>query len=188
MFYFLIFLTQQLSSKDTVESIVDLLLLQPDLIYDNNRGLPLSPAVKVCIALGMYGGGHFQRIAGLCGGVSQYAARQALVDVTNSLLGHRNEFIFMPSIREMENTADKMWHRFHLPRFALAVDGVMLRFQDAPRNLPAGKHQQQYWCRKQFYAINTQVVGNDRYICDIDVRSVDIENLFDLFYLLFIHF
>ena len=110
------------------------------------------------------------------------------MDVTNSLLGHRNEFIFMPSIGEMENAADKMWHRFHLPRFALAVDGVMLRFQDAPRNLPAGKHQQQYWCRKQFYAINAQVVGNDRYICDIDVRSVDIEYLFDLFYLLFIHF
>ena len=145
-------------------------MLEPDLIYDTNRGVPLSPAVKVCIALGMYGGGHFQRIAGLCGGVSQYAARQALVDVTHSLLDHRSEYIFMPSTQEMEETADRMYQRFHLPRFSLAVDGVMLRFQDAPRKLPPGKHQQQFWCRKQSYSINGQVVANDRYICDIDIR------------------
>ena len=61
-------------------------MLEPELIHDSNRGSPLSPAVKVCIALGMYAAGHFQRIAGLCGGVSQFAARKALKEVTKALV------------------------------------------------------------------------------------------------------
>ena len=69
----------------------------------------------------MYGGGHFQRIAGLCGGVSQYAARQALKEVTDALLHYRSQYIFMPTKNEMHETAEKMLQRFKLPRFALFV-------------------------------------------------------------------
>ena len=147
--------------------IVD--LLEPDLVYDTNRGLPLSPELKVLIAMNHYGGGHFQRISGLCGGVSQYAARQALVQVTDSLISKTNLFIFMPTVDQMEDTSQQMFQRFHLPRFGMAVDGVQVRFQDAPRRLPPDKHAQLFWCRKQFYSLNVQIVGNDRYFCDIDV-------------------
>ena len=145
-------------------------MLGQSLIHQSNRGHPLSPVMKVCIALGMYGGGHFQRIAGLCGGVSQYAARQALKEVTEALLQYRNHYIFMPTNNEMQETAERMFEMFKLPRFALGVDGVMLKFEAAPRKLPENKHQQQFWCRKQFYAINAQVVADDRLIRDIDVR------------------
>ena len=81
-------------------------------------------------------GGHFQRIAGLCGGVSRFVARIALKEVTKALVRHRKEYIYMPTDMKMEETADRMWQKFHLPRFALGVDGVMLKFQEAPRNLP----------------------------------------------------
>ena len=145
-------------------------MLEPELLHDSNRGSPLSLADKVCIALGMYAGGHFQRIAGLCGGVLQFAARTALKEVTKALVCHRKEYIYMPTDMEMEETADRMWQKFHLPRFALGVDGVMLKFQEAPRNLPENKHQQQFWCRKQNYTINAQVVGDDRLIRDINIR------------------
>ena len=155
-------------SKNTITGIAQ--SLEQDLSSADNRGLPLSPEIKVFIALGMYGGGQFQRIAGLCGGVSQYAACKALMEVTDALLLHRNEYIYMPSHAEMEATAQRNLERFDLPRFALGVDGVMLRFQEAPRKLPDDKHQQQFWCRKQFYAINAQVVGDDKLIRDIDVR------------------
>ena len=155
-------------SKCMVSQIA--LMLGPSLIHQSNRGLPLSPVMKVCIALGMYGGGHFQRIAGLCGGVSQYAARQALKEVTEALLQYRKQYIFMPTINEMHETAEKMFQRFKLPRFALGVDGVMIKFETAPRKLPENKHPQQFWCRKQFYAINAQVVADDRLIRDIDIR------------------
>ena len=92
------------------------------------------------------------------------------MEVTDALLLHRNEYIFMPSHAEMEATAERHFQRFHLPRFAQGVNGVMVRFEEAPRRLPDDKHQQQLWCRKQFYAINAMVVGDDKLIHDIDVR------------------
>ena len=57
---------------------------------------------------------------------------QAIVDVTNALVRKRNQFIFMPNSAEMEKTAANMLERFKLPRFALAVDGMVARFQEAP--------------------------------------------------------
>ena len=126
-------------SKGKVTRIAQ--MLGPSLIHQSNRGLPLSPVMKVCIALGMYGGGHFQRIAGLCGGVSQYAARQALKEVTEALLQFRNQYIFMPTNNEMQETAERMFQIYKLPRFALGVDGVMLKFEAAPRKITENKHQ-----------------------------------------------
>ena len=155
-------------SKQMVTRIAE--MLGPYLTHQNNRGLPLSPVMKVCIAFGIYGGGHFQRIAGLCGGVSQFAARQALKDVTEALLQHRNRYIFMPTNEEMQETAERMHETFKLPRFALGVDGVMLKFEAAPRKIPGNLHQQLFWCRKQFYAINAQVVADDNLIRHIDIR------------------
>jgi hypothetical protein len=144
-------------------------MMEPDLVYDTNRGVPMSPELKVCLALSHYGGGHFQRVSGLYCGVSQYAARQAVVQVTDSLVSKRGQFIFMPTVTQMEETSRRMFERFHLPKFGLAVDGVQVRFQDAPRKLPGDKHPQQYWCRKQCFALNVQVVANQDYFCDIDV-------------------
>ena len=66
-------------------------------------------------------------------------------------------------------TSQTILDRFKLPRFALAVDGVQMRFNEAPRKIPGNKNPQLFWCRKQFFSINCQVVANDRLICDIDV-------------------
>ena len=76
-------------------------MLEPEFIHDSNKGSPLSLAVKVCIALWMYAGGHFQRIEGLCGGVSQFAARKALKEVTNALVRLRKDYIYLPTDMEM---------------------------------------------------------------------------------------
>jgi hypothetical protein len=134
-----------LISKESVERLAD--MIEPDLMFDNNRGQPLSPIQQVCIALHHYTGGQFQRVSGVCGGVSQGAARQALVRVTDALVRRKSDFIFMPSIEEMEDTSAMMLERFHLSRFSMAVDGMMVRFVEAPRRLPLGKHKQQFWCR-----------------------------------------
>ena len=145
-------------------------LLQPDLLYDNNRGTPLSPIQQVCIALNHYGGNQFQRVSAVCAGVCQGTARNCLVRVTEALVKRRADFMFMPSMEEMAETSSLMEERFHLPRFAMAVDGMMVRFSEAPRGLPEGKHKQQFWCRKQFYALNCQVVANEKFILDVDCR------------------
>ena len=121
------------------------------------------------IALTIYGGGHYQRIAALCGGVCQFIARSALKQVTNALLHHRKDNIYMPTNSEMDDTSQRNLERSKLPRFALGVDGVMIRFEEAPRRIPPDKHQQLFWCRKQFYTINAMVIYDDKLIRDIDV-------------------
>ena len=45
----------------------------------------------------------------------------------------------------------------------------MVRFESKPRKVPRMTCPQQYWCRKQFYALNCQIVANYKHlICDID--------------------
>ena len=109
-------------SKTSVRELV--MLLEPDLLYDTNRGLPLSPELKVCLALCHYGGAHFQRITAMVGGVSIYAIWHALKQVTDSLVSKRGQFIYMPSVQEMEATAEAMIERFGIPRFAMVISFV----------------------------------------------------------------
>ena len=68
-------------------------------------------------------------------------------------LKRRADYTFMPSTEEMVETSTMMQERFHLPRFAMAVDGMMVRFVEAPRGLPPGKHEQQFWCRCKIFKI-----------------------------------
>ena len=154
-------------SKDSVGRLTD--LLAEDLELETNKGLPVPPLEQVCVALNHFGGGHFQRTSGWCSGVSQSTARECVVRVTDALIRRKNEFIAMPNVDQMSQTAEKMYQRFKLPRFSFAVDGMQVRFTEAPRRIPANKTKQMFWCRKQFYSVNAQVVASDNLIYDLDV-------------------
>jgi hypothetical protein len=132
-----------------------------DLEKPNSRGRPLTPVQQVCLALNYYGGGHFNRVAALCGGVSQSAAWHAIKRVTNQLADLVGVYIQMPSNEEMAATARRMEDRFHLEGFALGVDGVVVKFQEAPRGIPPGTVKRDFWNRKMCHAFNVQVVGTD---------------------------
>ena len=54
-------------------------LLIEDLMPQSDRGKPIPPKVQVQMTLNHFGGGHFQRTTGMCGGASQYGARYAIV-------------------------------------------------------------------------------------------------------------
>ena len=153
-------------SKDSVQRLTNLLL--PDLQYEDNKGLPVPPFEQVLLMLNHVGGGHFQRISGFCFGISQSTARLCILRVTDALLKLKNDFMALPDVGEMAATAERIYQRFHLPRFCMAVDGMHVRFSDAPRGLPDNTHKQRYWCRKQFYSLNCQIVAGDKYIYDID--------------------
>ena len=73
--------------------------------------------------------------------------------MTEALVKLRPEYIFMPSTEEMETTSAMMLERFGLPRFSMAVDGMVVPFVDAPRRLPQGKHKQQFWNRYGFESL-----------------------------------
>ena len=129
-----------------------------DLLPVNDRGKPVPPLVQVQITLNHFSGANFQRVTGLMHGVSQSTARACIIRVTNALVARKAQYIFMPTIEEMTETATEMEDRFHLPGFALGVDGCQVRYSDGPRGIPRIHVMQQYFCRKQHYSINVQVI------------------------------
>jgi hypothetical protein len=84
------------------------------------------------------------------------------------------DVLVMPTWAEMEETAQNMEEKYHLPDFAYGVDGMLVRFDGAVQGLPVGPglpNLQNFWARKMHYAINTLVVANDQRLilaADID--------------------
>lgn len=158
-------------AKESVRRLVQ--LLEGDLVPEgrrSNRGRPLTPLQKVCIALNHFAGALFQRVAAHCGGVSKTAAHYAIRQVTDALVNRRKEFIRYHSRASMRHTAVRMEEQFGLPRFAFAVDGVFIKFDGAPRSVPPNTQKQDYWGRKSGHCVNALVVGNDeKLILDLDV-------------------
>jgi hypothetical protein len=144
--------------KPTVARLAVLL----DLGRPNNRGRPLTPEQQLCIALNFFGGGIYTRIAGYCGAVSNTCAWTTINRVTDRLFQLKGQFIRLPTAPEMEQTAQNLFERFGLPRFAFGIDGVITSFEEAPRNCPPGTIKQNFWCRKMKYAINVQAIGNHK--------------------------
>ena len=134
-------------SPEHTEAIVA--LIQDDLVYKNQRGNPLSPMQQFSVAMMTFGAANFQRISARAMGVSQNAARTAIIRVCDALVRLKPEVVRMPSVVEMEETAARMYERYGLEDFAFAVDGCIMRFEDQPRGLPANKHPQLFWNRKQ---------------------------------------
>jgi hypothetical protein len=98
--------------KESVRRLAGLL----DLGRQDDRGRPLSPIQQLCVALNFYGGGHYTRVAGLCGGVSQAAAWNAIERVTNALLLLKDQFIRLPTDAEAAASAQRNFRRYRLPR------------------------------------------------------------------------
>ncbi len=56
-------------------------MLHADLSHEDGRGDSLTPLQQLCIALNYYGGGMYQRVAALCGGVSQPTVHRCIAKV-----------------------------------------------------------------------------------------------------------
>ena len=62
-------------SKEGVRHLTD--LLRPQLVRDQ-RGHPFSPELTVCAGLDILGGGHFQRVEGVCSNSGTSTAHKLL--------------------------------------------------------------------------------------------------------------
>jgi len=81
----------------------------------NNRGLPISAEMSMCLFLSHVGGAHFNRVTGLCGDVSKKAAWCAIERVRRCIMAKKDAIIQLPTEREMAATAKEMKRRFGLP-------------------------------------------------------------------------
>ncbi|TRY72003.1 hypothetical protein TCAL_09538 [Tigriopus californicus] len=137
-------------------------LLHDYLAKPDNRGCPLSPCQRVALTLSFYASDSFLRVVGLFVGVKKTCAHTAVQEVTGVLCTKSRDFIAMSSPMEMRESAEKLRDRFKIPLVALGVDGTHIRLDHSPnRNeLPNGVHTQDFWCRKQFYSVNVQLIGD----------------------------
>jgi hypothetical protein len=92
----------------------------------------------MCFALNHFEGTHFNRITAYCGDASKSAVWDAVNRVRDSLVSSAPLYIKMPSDDECEATAQRMFEKYHLPNFAYAVYGMLVRFDGAVRSLPVG--------------------------------------------------
>ena len=112
-------------SKADILALVD--LLYDPLHFDTDRGRPLSVLQRVLVALNHYAGGQFQRTSALCGGISQPTVCRVSLRVSIAICQHKARFLKMPTEAQKRATAARMMQDHQLPRFAYAVDGMMVR-------------------------------------------------------------
>ena len=143
-------------SKHNVGRLVE--MFRHNLDHINNRGCPVPPLLQVELTLAHFAGNNFMRVSGQSHNIGRTAARDIIVRVTDAILEYKDKFVYLPSPEEMRMTADEMFDRFKLPNFGVAIDGIHMKFAQAPQGIPADHTQQHYWCRKQFYSINCQVI------------------------------
>ena len=93
----------------------------------------------------------------MAGGVCQTTVWKYIHKVTDVLLTLKEDYIKMPSREMLEDTARRMLQKYHIRDLGFGVDGMMVYFDGAPKNLPAGFRAQHFWSRKEKYALNVQV-------------------------------
>jgi len=84
------------------------------------------------------------------------------------------DYIRLSTEQEKATTAAYILRKHHLPNFAYGVDGMIIRFAGAPRDIPVGPGLatvNQFYTRKGCYGINALIVGNERKL----INAVDID-------------
>ena len=143
-------------------------LVAPMLIHQTRRGGGLEPHIQLQAALNHLSGLQFQRTTGLTYGASQNNARECLVRVVDALITLKEQYIYMPNVRERHQTSERMYEFRGLRGIAWGIDCTHCFFAKKPRGLPPNIHPQKFYGRKNRYSLNVQVVGNDTRICDVD--------------------
>ena len=92
---------------------------------ENNRGLSFHPEQVLCIALNH----SLPEGSAYCGDVSVAGAHQAIVRVRTKILELKEEYVHLPTAIDIEE-------KYRLPGFAYAVGGMLVSFDEAPRNIP----------------------------------------------------
>ena len=154
-------------TKGNVQMLVRIF---PELEPDRRGVSPLNATARICLFLSYCGGREYQYRAGRFFGVKKTTASRIIREVAEAISKRSREFIRMPDAIEMQELAEKVERKFKIPRCPLGVDGSMIKLSEKPweDNLPADHVPQNYWSRKQKYALNVQYIGDiNRQIRDV---------------------
>ena len=131
-----------------------------------NRMSPLSPLQKTGLGLLFLASDSFQRICGLTMGVKTSCANHGIHQFIRAVCEISRNFITLPTVQEMSETSEYVAEKYGLAGVAMGVDGspARLGIQPYAAELPDGLSPQDFWGRKQYYAINFQVAGDHKKI------------------------
>ena len=120
---------------------------------------------KILITLRYYATASFLIVTGDFYGVSEASVCNIVPIVSEKIAALRPQFIQMPvTDAEIEQNKRDFFKVAGMPAIIGAVDGTLVKIQEV-----GGAHNKtMFFCRKQFYAINTQI------ICDANANVLDI--------------
>ncbi len=150
-------------TKDNLHNIVT--IIEADIKYTDGRGSPLTPLQQVCLTLSYLAHGSFQHVSGALLGTCKATAHRTVHRVLRALDAKAGQFVALPVRSEMREASNKILHKYGFPGAALGVDGTFVKLSQKPEesDLPAGNVCQDFWCRKQTYALNVMVCGDPNY-------------------------
>ncbi len=99
-------------------------------------------------------------------GAKRSCSRDTIHRVTKAIGAKSHKLIGHSCSEEEQESAKKLYMTFGIPNIALGVDGTQIRLGNKPRasDMPTALHPQYFWCRKQYYSLNCQVIGDANFV------------------------
>lgn len=151
-------------TKDAVRYLYNLIGAELEPIVER-PGFTISGLDKILITLRYYATANYFLVTADFYGVSESSVCSIIPVVSDKIAKLRARFIQMPTTDEaIERNKRDFFSVAGMPAIIGAVDGTIVKIQDVGGTL----NKTMFFCRKQFYGINTQIV------CDSNAKVLDI--------------
>lgn len=140
-------------------------LIKDDIeVKKTRKGFTLSAMDRILITLRYYATASYHRVSADCYGVSEASVCQIVPVVSDKIASLRSRFIRMPTREELDDRKKEFFKIANMPSIIGAMDGTLVKIQEVGGQM----NKTNFFCRKQFYAINVQI------ICDASAKVQDI--------------
>lgn len=151
-------------SKAAVEFLYSLIGAELEPLV-TREGFTISGMDKILITLRYYATASYHLVTADFIGVSDASVCNIVPIVSDRIAALRERFIQMPLTDvEIERSKREFFAVAGMPATIGAIDGTLVKIQE----VGGMQNKTDFFCRKQFYAVNTQIV------CDVNAKVNDI--------------
>ncbi|KAI4470811.1 hypothetical protein MML48_1g03717 [Holotrichia oblita] len=115
-------------SRETIQHIL-LNLVYPAEPFIDQRGLPICPITKLCVALRFYASGSIQRVIGDTGSMSQTTVHRIIQEVSENLARNLRQYVKFPDRNGMNNNRNLFFEIGGFPGVSGCVDGTHIEIK-----------------------------------------------------------
>lgn len=120
-------------------------------------GFTISGMDKILITLRYYATASFHLVTADFYGISESSVCMIIPIVSDKIASLRERFIRMPTNdAEIENSKREFFAIAGMPATIGAIDGTLVKIQE----VGGAQNKTDFFCRKQFYAVNTQIISD----------------------------